>query len=300
MSFSDQLGEQKEISLDSGAIRYRERGSGEPIVFVHGLLVNGGLWRKVVPLLSKDFRCITPDWPLGSHELPMPASADLSPPGLARLIAEFTSAVGVEGATLVGNDTGGGLCQIAVANHPERFGRLVLTPCDAYDNFPPTLFRMIVLGVLGTARVPGLRRALTLSARVSFLRNSPLAFGWLCKHGIDRTAAESYLRPVVSNRDVRRDLAKVIKGIRPEHTVDAARRLGNFNRPVLITWTKEKDFFPVEHGERLARDFPNARLEWVEDSYTFVPEDQPQRLAELTAAFAREPATTAAAQGRAS
>jgi pimeloyl-ACP methyl ester carboxylesterase len=295
MSVNDQLGQQKEVSLASGTIRYRERGSGEPIVFVHGLLVNGGLWRKVVPLLSRDFRCITPDLPLGSHELPMNEDADLSPPALARLIADFTSAVGADGATLVGNDTGGGLCQIAVANHPERFGRLVLTPCDAYDNFPPMLFRLIVLGVLGASRVPGLRATLTLSARVGFLRNSPLAFGWLCKHGIDRAAAESYLRPVVSSGAVRRDLAKVMKGIRPEHTIAAARRLGDFQRPVLMVWTKEKDFFPVEHGERLARDFPNARLEWVEDSYTFVPEDQPQRLAELTAAFAREPAASAAA-----
>jgi pimeloyl-ACP methyl ester carboxylesterase len=295
MSVSDQLGEQKEVSLDSGPIRYRERGSGEPIVFVHGLLVNGDLWRKVVPLLAKDFRCITPDWPLGSHELPMRADADLSPPALARLIADFTSAVGAEGATLVGNDTGGGLCQIAVANHPEHFGRLVLTPCDAYDNFPPMFFRLIVLGVLGAARVPGLRSTLTLSTRVGILRNSPLAFGWLCKHGIDRAAAESYLRPVVSSRPVRRDLAKVMKGIRPEQTIAAARQLGNFTRPVLITWTKEKDFFPVEHGERLARDFRNARLEWVDDSYTFVPEDQPQRLAELIAGFAREPARSAAA-----
>jgi pimeloyl-ACP methyl ester carboxylesterase len=295
MSISEQLGEPREVSLPSGAIRYRERGSGEPILFVHGLLVNGGLWRKVVPELSKDFRCITPDWPLGSHELPMNPDADLSPPGLARLIADFADAIGINGATLVGNDTGGGLCQIAVANHPERFGRLVLTPCDAYDNFPPTFFRMIVLGVLAAARVPGLRSTLTLSARVGFLRNSPLAFGWLCKHGIDRAAAESYLRPVVSSRPVRDDLAKVLKGIRPKHTAEAATRLAGFKRPVLIVWTKEKDFFPVEHGERLARDFPNARLEWVDDSYTFVPEDQPQRLAELIAGFAREPATDATA-----
>ena len=94
----------------------------------------------------------------------------------------------------------------------------------------------------------------------------------------------------LSNSGVRRDLQKVMKGVKPSYTLDAARRLHEFDRPVLLAWTKEKDFFPVAHAERLAREFPNARLEWVEDSYTFVPEDQPQRLATLIADFARRPA----------
>jgi pimeloyl-ACP methyl ester carboxylesterase len=92
MSISEQLGNPRDVTLDQGTIRYRERGSGQPIVFVHGLLVNGDLWRKVVPGLARDFRCITPDWPLGSHELPMKPDADLSPPALAKLIAERLAA----------------------------------------------------------------------------------------------------------------------------------------------------------------------------------------------------------------
>src|SRR5437773_12372991 len=131
MSMSDQLGERKEVSLASGTIRYRERGSGEPIVFVHGLLVNGDLWRNVVPELSKDFRCITPDWPLGSHELPMSPDADLSPPGVAKIVADFIAALELEDVTLVGNDTGGAVCQLVVTEYPDHIARLVLTSCDA-------------------------------------------------------------------------------------------------------------------------------------------------------------------------
>ncbi len=87
MSLSSDLGELKEVELAPGTIRYRERGTGEPIVFVHGLLVNGDLWRKVVPLLADRYRCITPDLPLGSHEIPMKPDANLSIPGVARLLA---------------------------------------------------------------------------------------------------------------------------------------------------------------------------------------------------------------------
>jgi pimeloyl-ACP methyl ester carboxylesterase len=285
MSVSQALGETREIALEQGTIRYREQGSGEPIVFVHGFLVNGDLWRNVVPELSKDFRCITPDWPLGSHELPMKPDADLSAPALAGLIADFLAALDLRNVTLVGNDTGGGLCQLVVTSHPERVGRLVLTPCDAFDNFPPRFFRI----VLAPAALPGGAWALMQPMRLLPLRGTPIAFGWLSKHGIDRDASDSYVRPSLSNRGVRRDVRKVVRGIHPKYMLAAAERLGDFDRPVLIVWTPEKDFFPWEHAEKLAATFPNARLERIEDSYTFVPEDQPERLANLIAEFVREP-----------
>jgi pimeloyl-ACP methyl ester carboxylesterase len=286
MSISQQLGDQKEVTLAQGTIRYRERGNGDPIVFVHGAFVNGDLWREVVPSLAKDFRCIAPDLPLGAHEPAMKPEADLSPPGLARLIADFIEALGLERVTLVGNDTGGALCQLVIANHPGRIDRLVLTPCDAYDNFLPTFFSYLTL----TARIPGGVSMLYQTMRIRALRRSPIAFGWLTKTGLPREISDSYIRPGLSSRDVRRDVAKVLKGVDSRYTLEAAKKFPSFERPVLIAWAPEKDFFKWEHAERMAKEFPNARLERIEDSYTFVPEDQPQRLAELIGAFAREPA----------
>ena len=285
MSVSEQLGDRKQVTLPQGTIHYRERGTGEPIVFVHGLLVNGDLWRKVVPRLSKDFRCITPDWPLGSHEQPMSPDADLTPPGLARLIAEFMAALDLENVTLVGNDTGGGLSQLVIAEHPDRIGRLVLTNCDAYENFPPRLFKFLIYA----ARVPGAVAAVMQPMRFKSMRRTPIAFGWLTKSGSDEQALESYARPALANRGIRRDLSKAMKDIHPKFTLAAAKTFSAFDRPVLIAWSREKAFFPVKHAEQLARDFPSSRLEWIDDSYTFVSEDQPERLSELIASFAREP-----------
>jgi len=86
----------------------------------------------------------------------------------------------------------------------------------------------------------------------------------------------------------------VLKGISKRYTLEAAERFGEFTEPVLIAWAPEDRFFKLRYGERLAREFSNARLELIEDSYTFVPIDQPARTAELIAAFAREPAAAAA------
>jgi pimeloyl-ACP methyl ester carboxylesterase len=290
VSISTQLGEQKEVSLPQGTIRYRERGNGEPIVFVHGLLVNGDLWRKVVPSLAKDFRCITPDWPLGSHDVPMNPDADLTTGGAAQLIGDFIAALGLENVTLVGNDSGGALSQIVVTDHAEHIGRLVLTPCDAFEVFPPALFKY--LGVL--ARIPGGVFELAQTMRIRPLRRLPIAFGWLTKKPLDREISDSYVRPVISNSGTRRDTAKFIKGIQPERLLTASRKLKDFDRPVLVAWAGDDRFFKLNLGKRLAAAFPKARFEVVEDSRTFVPEDQPERLAELIAAFAREPVVAAA------
>jgi pimeloyl-ACP methyl ester carboxylesterase len=289
MSISEALGEQKEIQLPQGPISYRERGTGEPIVFVHGLLVNGDLWRKVVPGLAKDYRCIAPDLPLGSHMRAMNEGADLSPYGLAKLIDDFLAALDLRDVTLVGNDTGGALCQIVVTRHPERIARLVLTPCDAYDNFPPTFFKWL----LAPAQSPLGARLMLQPMRFKAVRNSPIGFGWLSKKGIDAEITNSWLAAPGRDAGVRRDLAKVIRGVDRRYTLEAAERLGEFDRPVLLVWTPEKDFFKWEHAEALSKAFPDARLERVEDSYTFVSEDQPERLARLIAEFARRPVAAA-------
>ena len=278
-----------EARLSQGTIHYRETGEGPPIVFAHGLLVDGRLWRKVTPLLEERFRCIAPDLPLGSHTTPMNPDADLSPPGLARLIADFLEVLELENVVLVANDTGGAISQITAANHPARIGRLVLTNCDAFENFPPPAFRPLQWG----ARVPGLLTGLLQGMRFAPMRRLPIAYGWLIKRDFASAPTREWVDPYLSQRAVRRDTVKVLKGIDPRHTLEAAEKLRHFERPVMLAWAVQDRFFKLSFAERLAATIPGASLERIEDSYTFVSEDQPERLAELIARFAREPASVA-------
>ena len=281
-----------EIELPQGTVRYRDEGTGDPIVLIHGLLVDGRLWDDVVPHLAKDARVIVPDLPLGSHRVPMRADADLTPYGLAKLIADFLAALDLEDVTLVGNDTGGGLCQITVTRHPERIGRLILTPCDAFDNFPPKMFRP--LQYLG-GYVPGALAVVGQTTRGRAMLTSPLAFGPLALNHRPELYA-SWLEAARKDRKVRRDLKKVLRGIRPRYTEEAATKLGAFGGPALIVWADQDRFFPREHADRLAKIL-NAGVEEIGPSRTFIPLDQPRRLAEAVAAFARSRGTRAAAAG---
>jgi pimeloyl-ACP methyl ester carboxylesterase len=279
-----------EVHLPQGTIRYREDGNGEPLLFVHGVLVNGSLWRKVVPQLSKDFRCIVPDWPFGSHETPLAPDADLSPPALAQMIVDFMDALGLESATLVGNDTGGALCQLVATEHPERVSRLVLTSCDVYDRFPPPAFKPLA----PITRIPGSVWLITQSLRPRMAQHLPIAFGWVTKRIPEKAIVDEWLGPIRTSRGVRRDIGKIFRAIDSSYTVEAAEKLKSFDKPVLLAWASEDKLFPVEYARRLASELPNATLEEIPDTYTFIAEDQPERLAEAIATFVRRPATVSA------
>ena len=281
MSRSPLLGDEHRVRLPAGEIVYRERGEGRPIVFAHGFLTNADLWRGVVPPLAESHRCIAPDWPLGSHTVAMEPDADLTPHGIARLMADFLEALGLEDVVLVGNDTGGALAQMVATRHPERIGALVLTPCDAFNNFPAWWSKP--LRPIG--RSPRLMRIVGTPLRARWVQRLPLVYGWVVKRHPPPDIARGWVEPGLRDERVRRDFGKAFGATRPSQTLEAARLLPEFGRPALVVWSTERTrIYPLAHGERLAK-LLDAPLELVDDAYIYVPEDQPRRLAELIDGF---------------
>jgi pimeloyl-ACP methyl ester carboxylesterase len=275
---------QRTVELEAGSITYTEDGEGPVVVLIHGLLVSGTLWRKVVPDLAQHARVIVPTLPLGSHTTPMKPEADLSSRGQARLIAQLLEALDLHDVTLVGSDTGGALSQIVAAEHPQRLGRLVLTNCDMFENFPPKLFR----GLLVAAKVPGALAALGLTLRLRAVRQSPLGYGWLATEPDDEVV-RGWVTPG-QRPEIRRDVAKVLRGIDAQDTIRAAEQLRTFDRPILLAWGTDDRFFPLAQAERFAAAVPSARIETIPGSRTFTMEDRPEQLAARIAAFIPQPA----------
>ena len=272
------LGTTNTVRLPSGEISYTERGSGPPVVFVHGLLVNANLWRKVVPAIADEgFRCIAPDWPLGAHRVPMPAEADLSPPGVAKLIAEFLDALDLDDVTVVANDTGGAITQILMVNHPQRLGRVVLTPCDAFEDFLPQPFTSLPAVV---RTVPGAVWMAGPLLRLPSVQRLPFVFGWLAKREIPAEIIDSYLRPT---RDSRADPPRhhpVHRG-RAQQVHAGRRRIARLVRQTGAAGQRRgRQDLPAPPVRPARRDPPGCPA-WSPspDSYTFVSEDQPAELA---------------------
>ena len=273
-----------EIELSAGIIEYEDTGgSGPTIVLLHGLLMDGSVWRHVVRELRTDHRCVVPTLPVGSHRQPMRAHADLSLHGLASLQAEFLEALDLREVTLVGNDLG--VFLVTAGLYPERLARLVITSCEAFDNIPSGLPGHTIAFA---ARFPGGLNVLVQPLRLRALRRLPLAFGWMAKRPIPHEITDAWLRPLLGQQEIRRDLLKYLRHSTKGDLLAAAERLRSFDRPALVVWAKEDRMMPPAHGRELIALLPHARLVEVADSLTLIPLDQPDTLAHTIRQFIRD------------
>ncbi len=250
-------------------------GDGPPVLFLHGLLVDGSIWDPVVERLP-GHRCLVPELPLGSHTTPFPDRSRLTPEGVANLAADVLDELGLDDVTLVANDTGGALAQLIVTSRPQRIGRLILTPCDAFETFPPPLFKLLfVLGRTATGLNAGIQ-----PLRLKLGRRLPIAYGKLTKRGSD-AQLKRWIAPALGEARVRKDTAHFIRHCNSRITLDAAAKLPGFDKPVLVAWPPDDPAFPFSLAERLARTFPHAELVRIDDSLAFVSIDRPDELARL-------------------
>ncbi|MDX3341757.1 alpha/beta hydrolase [Streptomyces sp. ME02-6979.5a] len=276
-----------DVRLSAGVIEYRDTGGDGPVVvLLHGVAMDGSLWDDVVAGLGDGVRCIVPTLPLGGHRRPMEAGADLSVLGVARLVAEFLEALRLEDVTLVMNDWGGAQALVA-DGRADRIGRLVITSCEAFDNYPPGLPGR---NLATLARVPGgLGFAFSL-LRLKPARRLPMTWGWMSKRPVPHATMDRWFRPAQSSREIRRDLRAYVLGVPVKaELLRWTEQLRTFDRPALVIWATEDRVMPVEHGRRLAEILPRGRLVEVADSYTLLPRDRPDALVEHIGAFLAEP-----------
>ena len=275
-----------EIELSAGTIEYEDTGGDGPVVvLLHGVAMDGTLWRNVLADLREDHRCVVPTLPLGGHRRPMRPDADLSILAMARLVAEFLEELDQSGVTLVGNDWGG--AQLLVSERVDgRVGRLVLTSCEAFENYPP--------GIPGralaqAASIPGGIYAAFQSLRLRPLRRLPMTWGWMSKRPVPDEVMDGWFRPLQTRPEIRRDLRKYALSIPPKNELlEWSERLRSFDRPALVVWAAEDRVMPPEHGRRLAGMLPRGLLIEIPDSYTLIPEDQPGELARAIRGFVRD------------
>ncbi len=276
-----------ELELAAGRIEYQDTGGDGPVVvLLHGLMMDGSLWRHVTEDLRSDYRCVLPTLPLGAHRYPMRPDADLSMRGIAELVGELLERLDLRETTLAMNDWGG--AQLLIGGpHEQRIARLVLCACEAFDNVPPKgTARMLPY----IARVPGGIAATMMPFRFDRLRRLPLTYGPLSKRPVPREVMDRWFGPALAQREIRRDLRKYVLGSSQgrRDLLAATDALRAFEGPTLIAWAREDRIMPHEHGRQLADLLPQGRLVEISDSYTLIPQDQPAKLTAHIREFLKE------------
>ncbi len=282
------------ITLPHGAVHYRTAGPADdtvapPVVFVHGVLVGASLWTAVADALAaRGIRSIAPDLPLGAHRLPVGERAEQSPRGVARQVISLLEALDLDDVTLVGNDTGGAICQFLLDTDSSRIGRLVLTNCDAFEQFPPASLQKFTQLLTRRPAVAAAAQAM----RATRFRHSAFGYGPFARR-FDAAMTAAWIEPLRTDERVRDDVVRFAQAIDGDDLVAVGTRLGRFTRPVRVVWGTADPYFTLDLAARLVAAFPDASLVEVEGARTFVPIDDPERVAAEIVSLSRRAGTPA-------
>jgi len=260
------------VQTPSGRIGYTEQGTGPAALFVHGVLLNGHLWRHQLEDLSDIRRCIAVDL-LAHGDTEIAPDQDVSVTANAKMLQEFIDALNIDRVDLVGNDSGGGIAQIFAALYPERVRSLTLTDCDTHDNWPPEAFKPF----LAMAAAGGLRGTLDAMLSDKSVYRSPQALGPAYEHPerVSNDSIETYLRPLVRSEQRTRDLERFLAAFDNRHTLAIEDRLKTLKAPTLIVWGTDDVYFDVKWSRWLADNIPGTRqLVELKGARIFFPEER--------------------------
>lgn len=266
----------KYVSTPSGRISYVERGEGRVALFIHGVLVNGYLWRHQLAELAGDRRCIAIDLLAhgGSEASP---EQDMSFEAQAEMLSEFLDALKISKVDLVANDSGVGIAQIFAVNHTSKLRSLVLTNGDVHDNWPPKEFS----GFLDMVAAGGLAATLGRMLADKNYYRGPEAFGpaYECPSSIADETIEAYLRPHVASSERTHELERFILAFNNSQTVKLEARLKTLTVPTRIVWGTGDIFFNRRWAEWLETTIPNARqTTFLKGATLLFPEERPDEL----------------------
>jgi len=263
---------ERSVQTPSGRISYTEQGTGPVALFVHGVLLNGYLWRHQLADLSDMRRCIAVDL-LAHGDTEIAAHQDVSVTANAKMLKEFLDALNIDQVDLVGNDSGGGIAQIFAALYPERVRTLTLTDCDTHDNWPPDAFKPF----LAMAAAGGLRGTLEALLADKNVYRSSQALGPAYEHPeqLSDDSIERYLRPLVRTEQRTRDLQRFLAAFDNKHTLAIEDRLKTLKAPTLIVWGTDDVYFDVKWSHWLAENIPGTRRRVeLKGARIFFPEER--------------------------
>jgi len=260
------------VQTPSGRIAYFERGAGPVALFVHGVLLNGYLWRHQLANLSDLRRCIAVDL-LAHGDTEIRDDQDVSVTANANMLNDFLDALGVDQVDLVGNDSGGGIAQIFSARYPERVRTLTLTDCDTHDNWPPDAFKPF----LDMAAGGGLPATLGAMLADKSIYRSAQALGpaYERPEAVTDDTIDSYLGPLVRTDQRTRDVQRFLAAFDNAHTRAIEPKLKTLTAPTLIVWGTDDVYFDVKWSRWLAATIPGTRRRVeLEGARIFFPEER--------------------------
>lgn len=271
-----QSGYKNTLKISGHAMAYLRVGRGEPVLLVHGITTYSFIWRKIIPILSKDYDVIAIDL-LGCGDSDKPLDVSYAIKDHAERLHEFILNLGLGKCHFVGHDLGGGMGQIFAVRHPEMIYDLTVINTVAYDFWP--------VQPIVALRTPIVRQFLMASLDLG-------TFKLIVKRGIyhkDRVTNELmglFIKPMqtTEGRKAFMHFAKCLDNHNLMEIEDDLRRL---KIPVLIIRGDADPYLSATISEKLHSEIPGSRLVRISTGGHFIQEDEPERIAQEIIDFIR-------------
>ncbi len=265
------------VRTDFGDIAYTDFGEGPVALFVHGVFLNGYLWRGVIEELREERRCIAVDLLWHGHTKAR-KSVPFTLAAQADMLDGFCQALGLGAVDLVGNDTGTAVAQVFAARYSERIRTLTLTNGDTHDNLPPEGFKVAVeLAKIGQLAPVGMEMLKSPEVARSKLG---LGSGYEHPEDLSEETIREYLEPVFSVPDRGRDLEKWIAQADAEELLAVEPELKRFSAPTLVVWATRDRLFELKWAYWLRDTIPGVReVVEIDGAKLFFPDERAPELA---------------------
>ncbi len=259
------------LIVDGVRLAYRDRGRGEPVVFVHGTPSHSYEWRDVVPHVeAAGFRAVAYDL-LGYGRSERPVDRDTSVAGQTELLEHFLDALGIEQVTIVAHDIGGAIGLRFALARPGRVRRLMVIDTVSYDSWPSSSWQKIIdenlddcAGMPQDAFNALLTRQLKMTVTDDTLMSGDVLQAYLAPHQ-STLGRVSFFEHQVRHYD-------------SKYTREISDELTRLTMPVRVLWGAEDQWQPVRYAKRLSDAIPNADLVVVPEAGHFLMEDAPERV----------------------
>jgi pimeloyl-ACP methyl ester carboxylesterase len=267
------------VDLDGARLYYYAagtRGSGEPVVLIHGFPTSGHLWTEVVPLVPAGHRVVVIDL-LGYGRSDRPRNRAVGVQAHADRTVQLFDTLGIKQACVVGHDVGGGVGQAIAVRYPDRVSRLCLIDSVAFDGWPRRELR-VARAVLPIAR------RLPPAILLPMLRGGLLRGYTDHERGVHSVA--HYVRPF-SGTEGRDALVHHLIDLNAADTADLVPRLADVERPTAIVWGEDDPFLPADMARRLCDTIPGSTLDIIPGGRHFTPEEAPRRIGDVLTTLLR-------------
>ena len=274
------------LDIAGTPVAYVEAGATDapPLVLLHGCPFSSIVWKRVLPALAARHHVIAPDL-LGLGDTQVRLSDDYRLPRQAEMVLGLLDRLGIARADFVTSDHGSATLQLLIGLSPGRIDRAVITNAEAYDAWPSAAERPYLEAVVHPLAGPLFKALLELAP----VRRRVFSIAVANPASLDDELLDGFVAPHTASGERWQRLVRFYRWqLDRSHqraTVDAVPALGRFPRPVLVLWGDADTNFGRHVAERLSREFPDGRLEWIDGAGHLPMVEQPALYAQAVERF---------------